>query len=72
MSSFSAVAVVDDHGWILMQERDEHAPLDPNRWGLPGGGLEAGEDYLAAAVRELAEETVLDSIHHPRLAGALR
>lgn len=57
--SFASVAVIDARGWILLQERDEHAPVDPNRWGLPGGGLEGGEDYRAAAVRELAEETGL-------------
>jgi 8-oxo-dGTP pyrophosphatase MutT (NUDIX family) len=60
VNCFSAVAVVDDRGWILMQERDEHAPIDPDLWGLPGGGREDGEDYLAAAVRELAEETGLE------------
>ena len=32
---------------------------DPGRWGYPGGDLEDGEDFLAAAVRELAEETGL-------------
>lgn len=57
--SFASVAVIDARGWILLQERDEHAPVDPNRWGLPGGGLEDGEDHRAAAVRELAEETGL-------------
>jgi 8-oxo-dGTP pyrophosphatase MutT (NUDIX family) len=57
--SFASVAVVDRRGWVLLQERDEHAPYDPDRWGLPGGRLEDGEDFRAAAVRELAEETGL-------------
>ena len=59
MHSFADVAVVNARGWVLMQERDEHARHDPERWGLPGGGLEEGEDCRAAAVRELAEETGL-------------
>lgn len=57
---FASVAVLDRRGWLLMQERDDDAPHDPGRWGLPGGDLEAGEDFLAAAVRELAEETGLE------------
>lgn len=60
MHTFASVAVVDARGWILLQERDEHAPVDPDLWCLPGGGLEAGEDHLTAAVRELAEETGLE------------
>ena len=59
MHTFASVAVVDSRGWVLMQERDEHALHDPERWGLPGGDLEDGEDFRAAAVRELAEETGL-------------
>ena len=59
MHMFASVAVVDHRGWVLMQERDEHAPFDPDRWCLPGGGLEEGEDFRVAAVRELAEETGL-------------
>ena len=42
---------------MLLQERDEHAPIAPEHWGLPGGHLEDGEDFLAGALRELEEET---------------
>ncbi|WP_243640391.1 NUDIX domain-containing protein [Nocardioides jejuensis] len=56
---FASIAVVDPRGWILMQERDEFPELDPEKWGLPGGHVEAGEQPLAAAYRELMEETGL-------------
>lgn len=55
--AWSAVVLVDPRGWVLLQERDEHAPIDPNCWGLCGGGVEEGETFEAAAYRELAEET---------------
>jgi 8-oxo-dGTP diphosphatase len=51
------VGLVDSRGWLLLQERDEHAPVEPNKWCLVGGGVEAGESAEAAAYRELAEET---------------
>jgi 8-oxo-dGTP diphosphatase len=56
---FSGVLLVDGRGRVLLQERDEHAPIDPERWGLPGGHVEDGESFEAAAYRELAEETGL-------------
>jgi len=62
---FSSVLVVDSRGWLLLQERDEHPVIDPERWGFVGGGVEDGEDHEQAAYRELAEETGLD------LAGRL-
>jgi 8-oxo-dGTP diphosphatase len=57
MQPYSSVALVDRRGWILLQERDEHPVVDPEKWGFPGGGVEDGETFEVAAYRELAEET---------------
>ena len=59
MNRFASVVVVDARGWVLLQERDEHAAIDPDRWGFCGGHLEPGEEFEAAAYRELEEETGL-------------
>jgi 8-oxo-dGTP pyrophosphatase MutT (NUDIX family) len=52
--------LVDRRGWLLLQERDDHAPVAPNQWGLVGGHVEPGEDMETTVYRELAEETGLD------------
>ncbi len=57
MPRFASVLLVDREGRLLLQERDEHAVIDPERWGLPGGHVEDGESPEAAAYRELSEET---------------
>lgn len=57
MTRFASVALVDPRGRLLLQERDEHPVIDPERWGFPGGGVELGETPEQAAYRELAEET---------------
>ncbi len=54
---FAGVILVDPRGWILMQERDEHPRIDPEKWGLSGGHVEPGESFEEAAHRELEEET---------------
>lgn len=59
MHRFAGVLLVDDRGWLLLQERDEHPAIDPECWGLPGGHVEPGEGFEAGAYRELAEETAV-------------
>jgi 8-oxo-dGTP pyrophosphatase MutT (NUDIX family) len=51
--------LVDRRGRLLLQERDEHALVAPNQWGLVGGHLEEGEGWVEALARELEEETGL-------------
>ena len=57
MKSVVMVGLVDTRGWVLLQERDEHAPSWPDKWCLVGGGVEEGESPETAAHRELKEET---------------
>lgn len=60
MDSVALVGLLDSRGWLLLQERDEHAPVDPNKWSLVGGGVEPDEAPAAAARRELVEETGIE------------
>lgn len=46
--------VLDGDRVLLVQRRN---PPDAGLWGFPGGHVEPGETALAAAARELAEET---------------
>lgn len=57
MTRFASIVLVDARGRVLLQERDEHPAIDPERWGFCGGHLEEGESYLVGAYRELEEET---------------
>jgi ADP-ribose pyrophosphatase YjhB (NUDIX family) len=57
------VIVKDGSGRILLEKRS-----DCGLWGLPGGKIEPGESIVAAAVREVREETGLD-IRIRRLLG---
>ena len=48
-------------GWsVLVAQRLPDAPTLAGYWEVPGGKVEPGEDPLAAARRELSEETGID------------
>jgi len=51
----TATLIVDAGNRLLMMKRS-----DDGCWGLPGGGLELGEDLEGAARREVREETGLE------------
>jgi ADP-ribose pyrophosphatase YjhB (NUDIX family) len=50
------VIVLDPADRVLLLRYDDALP-NGRHWTTPGGGLNHGEDYAAAAARELAEET---------------
>jgi ADP-ribose pyrophosphatase YjhB (NUDIX family) len=49
--------IVLDPGDRVLLLRYDNDPPDGRHWATPGGGLNPGESYAAAASRELAEET---------------
>jgi 8-oxo-dGTP pyrophosphatase MutT (NUDIX family) len=50
------VIAIDPAGRVLLFYYDDPPPKGKH-WTTPGGGVEQGEDFYAAARRELAEET---------------
>ena len=51
----AAIIIRNEKGQILLQER-----TDRNKWGLPGGCQNLGEDLRNTAVREAYEETGIE------------
>jgi len=55
------VLVFNDRDELLLQLRSQSKDIQPGKWDTSvGGHLDPGEDYRAAAVREMAEELGID------------
>lgn len=53
--------IKNSDGEILILKRHPKSRTDPDTWELPGGKMEEGEFFDDALVREIKEETNLDS-----------
>ncbi|GCE11185.1 NUDIX domain-containing protein [Tengunoibacter tsumagoiensis] len=59
----ATILVFNQHHELLMQHRDDKAPVAPNKWCIPGGSLEGDESPEEGARRELWEESGLEFAH---------
>lgn len=51
-----AMGVLSRNGTVLLARRSSSRKVYPDRWSLPGGHIEDGEDTETAMRRELVEE----------------
>lgn len=57
-----AVAVLDKNNQILLQQRSGNKLTNPNKWDIATAGhINAGEESLESAKRELAEEVGINA-----------
>lgn len=57
-----AVAVLDENNQILLQQRSDNKLTNPGKWDITTAGhVDAGEESLESAKRELAEEVGINA-----------
>lgn len=61
----SVVGLFVDHNEVLLI--DQATPPEPDRWDLPGGGLEPSETLMDGLRREVQEETGITDFQVERL-----
>lgn len=63
LTGITIVPLLPDNTIVLVRRRDT------NKWSLPGGLVDWGENVATTATRELKEETGLDLVTIKRLVG---
>ncbi|MDP2628852.1 MAG: NUDIX domain-containing protein [Nanoarchaeota archaeon] len=53
---YSGFIITSDSGKVLLQHRDNNAPISPNCWAVFGGKMKNSETPLEAVNREAKEE----------------
>jgi len=59
MIRVAAKALIVKNNQVLILQRKRNSPNDKIEWDIPGGGIEYGESFSDALVREVKEETNL-------------
>jgi 8-oxo-dGTP pyrophosphatase MutT (NUDIX family) len=65
------MAIRMNAGGVVLNSKEEVAVVSQhgNSWSLPKGGIDPGEEALAAARREIAEETGITELQYIRDLG---
>ena len=63
-----AAVVEDERGQVLLVEAYRYV-VDAIQWELPAGGIDPGEAILAAAAREVVEESGYRTVEHRLVAS---